>query len=121
MEICRVIRALRESQELTAEEVAFRLGVDTSTITRVERGERRLSTDLLQAIAGALNLGVTDIYALVEGREVLPAKSADFEALSDVNEVLLRLRRVLLKLPPDQRGLLLELAQTLEKTLAKKM
>ena len=116
MEICQVIRALRESQQLSAEEVAFRLGVETSTITRAERGERRLTTDLLQKIAGVLNLGVTDIYALVEGREVLPENGMSLDGLIEVNEVLLKLRGVLLKLSPAQRRLLLELARTVERT-----
>ncbi|MFA7268474.1 MAG: helix-turn-helix transcriptional regulator [Sterolibacterium sp.] len=111
MDICQVIRSFRESQNLSAEQLALSLGVETSTITRAERGERRLSTDLLERIAAALKIGVTDLYAIVEGREVVPANGSEDQS-TEVGEALVVLRRLLLDLNPDQRTLIVELAKT---------
>lgn len=91
--------------------MALSLGVETSTITRAERGERRLSTELLEHIAAALKVGVTDLYAIVEGREVVPASGKDEES-AEIGKALVVLRRLLLDLNPDQRTLIVELAKT---------
>ena len=50
------LRALRHSAELTQEEVARRLGVTQSFVSKVERGERRL--DVVELRAWCLALGV---------------------------------------------------------------
>ncbi len=109
MEICQVIRLFRESRNLSAEQLALSLGVETSTITRAERGERRLSTQLLEQIAVALNTGVTDLYAIVEGRTVLPEHRPKEDAI-ETEEALLRLRQSMSGLSSAQRTLIVELA-----------
>ena len=109
MEICQVIRLFRESRNLSAEQLALSLGVETSTITRAERGERRLSTQLLEQIAVALNTGVTDLYAIVEGRTVLPEHRPIEDAI-ETEEALLRLRQSMSGLSSAQRTLIVELA-----------
>ena len=111
MDICQVIRSFRESQNLTAEQLALSLGVETSTITRAERGERRLSTALVEQIAAALNTCVTDLYAMAEGREVVKGNRRHGHS-DDVEEALLTMRQILLKLTPEQRLLVLDLAKT---------
>jgi transcriptional regulator with XRE-family HTH domain len=109
MEICQVIRLFRESRNLSAEQLALSLGIETSTITRAERGERRLSTLLLEQIAAALNTGVTDLYAIVEGRTLLPEHRPVEDAI-ETEEALLRLRKTMSGLSSAQRTLIVELA-----------
>ena len=109
MEICQVIRLFRESRNLSAEQLALSLGVETSTITRAERGERRLSTQLLEQIADALNTGVTDLYAIVEGRTVLP-QLRPIEVAIETEEALLRLRQSMSGLSSAQQTLIVDLA-----------
>jgi transcriptional regulator with XRE-family HTH domain len=111
MDICEVIRSFRESKNISAEQLALSLGVETSTITRAERGERRLSTTLLEQIAAALNSNVTDLYAIAEGREVVTGSRKHGHS-AEVDEVLLSLRQILSKLSPEQRQLVLDLAKT---------
>lgn len=111
MDICQVIRALRESKSISAEQLALNLGVETSTITRVERGERRLSTKLLEEIAFALNTSVTELYAIVEGKVVVTQPHQQGNA-GEVEETLMALRRPLSEMNDAQRELLIELAKT---------
>ena len=111
MDICEVIRSFRESQNISAEQLALSLGVETSTITRAERGERRLSTTLLEQIAAALNSNVTDLYAIAEGREVVTGSRKHGQS-AEVDEVLLSMRQILSKMSPKQRQLVLDLAKT---------
>lgn len=111
MDICQVIRSFRESQNLSAEHLALKLGVETSTITRAERGERRLSTTLLESIAAALNIGVTDLYAIAEGREVVPGCRRPGQSV-EVEQALLALRNILSGLTMEQRMLIVDLAKT---------
>lgn len=111
MDICQVIRALRESKSISAEQLALSLGVETSTITRAERGERRLSTKLLEEIATALNTGVTELYAIVEGKVVADPPGLDGQA-AEIEKTLMDLRRPISSMNAAQRGLLIELART---------
>ena len=109
MKICQVLRSIRESKNLTAEQLALSVNVEPSTISRAERGERRISTALLEKIAAAMSIGVTDLYALVEGRQVLTGNIQPDDAL-DLEGTLLRLRQILSDLNPNQRALILDLA-----------
>lgn len=55
------LKAWRIQANLTQADLADRLGVDRTTITRAERGERRIDLDLLQAWCRAcgMNLSAT--------------------------------------------------------------
>jgi len=48
------IKRLRKDAKLTQEQLAERAGVSTSTITRIEQGERGVSTKTEKALAQAL-------------------------------------------------------------------
>ena len=109
MKICQVIRSMRESKKLSAEHLALCVGVEISTITRAERGERRIPTDLLEKIAVAMDIGVTDLYAIAEGRVVLAGASRTDDSL-ELDEVLLKLRLLMADLSKEQRALILELS-----------
>jgi transcriptional regulator with XRE-family HTH domain len=57
------IRALRLERGLSQNEVAERAGMATSTLSRLESGDRRLALDHLTPLAGALGVGVGDLLA----------------------------------------------------------
>jgi transcriptional regulator with XRE-family HTH domain len=55
------LRALRTERGLTLAEVAGRAGMDTSTLSRLESGARRLTLDHLPVLAGALGVRADDL------------------------------------------------------------
>ena len=52
----------REARGLTQERLAERLGVSSMTISRWERGTSLLNTDVMSALADALDIEPTDLY-----------------------------------------------------------
>lgn len=84
------IRKARESRALPLRKVAARLDIDTSTLSKVERGERPASTDYLYPLADILQLDLKEVQTkfIVDkitkdfaGLEYLPAglKAAEKE------------------------------------------
>mgnify|MGYP001768275332 CR=1 FL=1 len=55
------IRIRREELSLPLRKVASFLDIDTSTLSKVERGERSASVDYLKPLAEILNLNLKDI------------------------------------------------------------
>lgn len=55
------IRAVRKERGVSQRELARALGVAQSTLSRMERGERRVSVDRLIAIARALGVRPADM------------------------------------------------------------
>lgn len=55
------IRAARKDRGVSQRELARALGVAQSTLSRIERGERRVSVDRLVAIARALGVRPADM------------------------------------------------------------
>lgn len=56
------IRALRKQKNLTVEEVAESIGIHKGHLSRIERGEKSPSLATLEAIAGALNVGMAELF-----------------------------------------------------------
>jgi transcriptional regulator with XRE-family HTH domain len=67
-QVGRRIRALRESQNLTQEELASRCGISVSFASLLERGERAPSYETLVQVADALRISVSDLCR--EGQEI---------------------------------------------------
>ena len=57
------IRELREARGLSAADLAEKVGTSQPQITRLERGERRLTVDWMQRIAKALDCQPSDLMA----------------------------------------------------------
>jgi transcriptional regulator with XRE-family HTH domain len=55
------IRKAREAKDLPLRKVAAYLDIDTSTLSKVERGERAASPDYLKAIANILQLDLREV------------------------------------------------------------
>ncbi len=56
MDIGLEIRLLRERKKMTGKELAERVGLSQSQMSRLEKGQRRIDTKLLNKIAGALDV-----------------------------------------------------------------
>lgn len=55
------LQALRESRELTLADLAARTGISTSTLSRLENGQRRASLELLLPLARVYNLPLDEL------------------------------------------------------------
>lgn len=100
------IRMLRESVQFTESNLARFLGVDQSLISKVEKGERTLSADMLEKLAALLGVTVGQI----EGQSITTSKLSfafmgrdfnveEMEAMAAINKIAQNseLMRILLK------------------------
>lgn len=60
------LQALRESRELTLVDLAGRTGISTSTLSRLENGQRRASLELLLPLARVYNLPLDELVGAPE-------------------------------------------------------
>ncbi len=86
------IRALRKKRGLIIEQLASEVGISQPYLTRIESGGRRLSVQLAEQIAMALNTHVTEVLG-VSGAE-LPGLAEDAETYTPQpgDEIALRAR-----------------------------
>lgn len=61
------IRILRERHRISAKELAERIGLSQSQISRLENGQRRIDTRILERIAGALEVDPSYFFRGEEG------------------------------------------------------
>lgn len=119
MQIGQVIRSLRVEKAWSQETLAHEAGMVTSHVSRIERGDRKLSMDRLIALAAALGTSATAICAQTEG---LPAPSAaknqDGDLTLDHTKEAVELRKAFRKLPLPLRRLVVDFAQMLAKQTA---
>ena len=116
MHIGQVIRSLREEKGWSQEKLALEAGMVTSHLSRIERGERRLPTERLGALAAALGTSPTAVFARLEGLpppEGAPTDEDDLAA--DYSPEALELRKAFRKLSRPSRRLVVDFAQMLAK------
>jgi DNA-binding XRE family transcriptional regulator len=63
-----VLRDERTAQERTLADVAGEAGVSTQYLSEVERGRKEPSSEVLEAVTGALGLGLVDLTGRVTRR-----------------------------------------------------
>lgn len=63
-----VLRDERQAQRRTLADVAERAGVSTQHLSEVERGRKEASSEVLQAVSGALGLALRDLTGRVTRR-----------------------------------------------------
>ena len=90
------IKRLREKANLTQKQIAEYLSVDQSLISKFEKGERSISTDILSQLA---TLFCCPISTLVSGENMTPVyniafrtssmDTADLNALAIINKIAL--------------------------------
>ncbi|MFJ8818242.1 helix-turn-helix domain-containing protein [Amycolatopsis thermoflava] len=64
-ELCRILRELRREAGLTQVQVAERLGVPQSFVSKYETGERRLDVIELKHIASAIETDIHQVLAIL--------------------------------------------------------
>lgn len=94
--IGRNIKALREGMGLNQSNLAHFLNVDQSLISKVEKGERSLSSDMLEKLACLFGITIDDIETgALESSNLSFAFRAsdlsveDMEAISIINRIAL--------------------------------
>jgi transcriptional regulator with XRE-family HTH domain len=116
MHIGQVIRSLREQKEWSQEKLALEVGMGTSHISRIERGERRLPTSRLDAIATALSTTPAAMFAELEGLPppLATADQSDNQKV-DFSAEAIELRKTFRKLSMPSRRLVVDFAHMLAK------
>lgn len=115
MKIGLVIKGLRIEQGLKLEALANDLELATSTLSRIESGRRNPSLDVLEALAEALGVKVSDIFHEAE-RATAIASSMAREVPSDYDSSGLQLRRLFRVLNSSNQIVALDLLRSLAKS-----
>lgn len=71
------VRALREGMDLSLRDLADRSGVSAQMLSQVERGETSPTLAVAERIAAGLELSLSQLLRLDEGRHVIVTRSAD--------------------------------------------
>jgi transcriptional regulator with XRE-family HTH domain len=110
-----IIRGIRQALGRTLEEVAFDAGTDASNLSRIERGQQRYSTEVLERIATALGLTMSALYARMEDDSARPPAPCPKPKRAKLppNEVL---QSNFDKLNPAHQALALDFLQLLLRT-----
>lgn len=66
MEVQDTIRAMREFNQLTQEDVAEKLNISVNAYSKIERGLTKLSLEKLEQIANIFHINVSDLYSAKE-------------------------------------------------------
>jgi transcriptional regulator with XRE-family HTH domain len=76
------IRELRKERKLTQVELAARLGIQQSDLSRMEQGEYRVSLDTLFRILAEFHVGVGEFFEGVAKESFTPR---DVQLVNDIN------------------------------------
>ena len=112
MKIGLVIKGLRIEQGLKLETLANDLELATSTLSRIESGRRNPSLEVLDALAEALGVKVSDIFYEAE-RATAIASSMTREIPSDYDASGLQLRKIYRSLTEANQTIALKLLRSL--------
>ena len=115
MKIGLVIKGLRMERGLKLEALANDLDLATSTLSRIESGRRNPSLDVLEALADALGVKVSDIFYEAE-RATAIASSMAREVPSDYDASGLQLRKIYRTLSVANQDIALDLLRSLAKS-----
>lgn len=111
MHIGDAIYTIRKAQGVTLEKLALHLEIATSTLSRIEKGQRKPSIDLLEKLATALHTRVSVLYSMVEAAE-RPDPSQDKHIRLIDNQ---RFHHAWNQLTPHHQRLALEFVDLLKK------
>lgn len=78
----RKIRQLRKAHKLTQTELASRIGVQQSDLSRMEKGEYRVSLDTLFKILGEFQLGIGEFFG--EGGKASGARAGNHDIVRQI-------------------------------------
>jgi transcriptional regulator with XRE-family HTH domain len=67
---------MRDGRGLLRKQLADAAGLDPSTVTRLESGERGPSREVVERLAAALDASSEELHGLLTAAELLPAEAA---------------------------------------------
>lgn len=97
MEIYEKFKKIREEKNFTQEQFADVLGIDTSAISRIEKGERKINADELITLAHYIKEDVTYFFTY-------PKRFVDADLVNAPERI-----SVTFEVSPDKRDILLKL------------
>ena len=80
----RKIRELRKENKLTQTELSARIGIQQSDLSRMEKGEYRVSLDTLFRILAEFNIGIGEFFDAVTKDAMTPRNLQLVRDLSDL-------------------------------------
>ncbi|MBK7640809.1 MAG: helix-turn-helix transcriptional regulator [Bacteroidetes bacterium] len=86
------IRTIRESKSLLLRQVAAYLEIDTALISKIERGERRLTRDQVVKLAKFFNASEEEFIALWLCDKVIGAVDNDPFATQGIKKALTKIK-----------------------------
>ena len=109
------LKELRESKQLSQGDIEKRCGLLRCYISRVENGHTVPSVETLEKMARALRSQCTACFMLVKFQQDLskmkPPKDDEFGSKGREADYFSKLRRLLAKMEPGDKKLLLHMAQ----------
>jgi DNA-binding Xre family transcriptional regulator len=75
IEVASILRGVAARKSITNADLSKTVGVSTSQLSKVMRGEKQIDMDLLDALCMALGTEITDL--LREAEEAVAAKAAN--------------------------------------------
>ncbi len=117
----RAIKVLRAMRDLSRKALAKAAGVSYSYLAEIEGGTKQPSPQVLEALARALDLSVSELVAqaerwAVEAGDFVHAPLTDDASLrrpTEIPDLLKELRVLLARMRPEDRERLLDLARRL--------
>jgi transcriptional regulator with XRE-family HTH domain len=82
----RKIRQLRKQRKLTQTELSSRIGVNQSDLSRMEKGEYRVSLDTLFRILGEFELSMGEFFDEVNREAVTPSDARILRRIKALDE-----------------------------------
>lgn len=85
------IRTLRENANLPLRKLAFSLDIDQSTLSKIERGERQFTSDMIPKIAEVFSINYKELQIKYLKEKLLNNLSNEeyaFEAILEVEKEL---------------------------------
>jgi transcriptional regulator with XRE-family HTH domain len=82
----RKIRQLRKQRKLTQTELAARIGIQQSDLSRMEKGEYRVSLDTLFRILAEFHMGVGEFFDELHRESISPRDLQAMRNLRDLDD-----------------------------------
>lgn len=112
MKIGHIIKALRLEKGLRLEAMAIDLETATSTLSRIESGQRTPSLEILEKIADRLGVKVSDVFKAAEAGLETREEADSYDSIG------MQARKLLHGLNDENKRLGLELLRTLSRVQA---
>lgn len=116
MDIGRAIHAIRTARGLKLEAIAAEAGTDSGYLSRIENGSRQPSLAMLIAIASAMNVCVSSIVLVAEGRDSENFQGGEgSETASNLDAPAIKARGLFRRIRPEHQTIALEFLKMLGK------